>query len=546
MARAHLLLCFTILFASVTLLDVVSSTLNFKPALPQIADPQTVAEVEPYTIKVVMVFVGDLEKQCPKTSKFKMFFEKLRGFAKYVCPIRRLREKNYETDMKAKAGGLFQAISSFAIGKIRAEIQEEKNEAIANYRFMKTLAGKILGGRKKDETEDTMKLTAEQQKEIKEGILKWETVIAKVTTTMVQSTTTSSSASEGSASAKEVSAGGKQDSASGSSYKDTTGSSSSSGSPSESPSGSKSSGSSSDESISKETGSKGSSSKGSSSEESSSKETGSKGSSSKGSSSEESSSKETGSKGSSSKGSSSKVEAKAGGGASFEDSTGGSPSGSPSNSPSETSTSTKSSGKVEASESASGGASASSGGSASVSSQKGEISITEVETQTSEQVMTFLMGLEKKCPQKEEYKSFFEKLKGTMTTTVRVKRGFFSGLRAAVGKVGDAMAFMRSRIGTRSAEMKTKLETCQAEVVKAMEELDAIHAQIVSQNKGKKGGAMTCTAAQQAEIKVKITKWEQVTTQFVEATMESEASSSASASSSSSSGKLTSGGVKPF
>lgn len=118
MARAHLLLCFTILFASVTLLDVVSATLKLKPALPQIADPQTVNDVEPYTIKVVMVFVGDLEKECPKTNKFKMFFEKLRGFAKYVCPIKRFSQKDYDVDMKAKAGGLFQAISSFAIGKV--------------------------------------------------------------------------------------------------------------------------------------------------------------------------------------------------------------------------------------------------------------------------------------------------------------------------------------------------------------------------------------------------------------------------------------------
>lgn len=41
-----------------------------------------------------------------------------------------------------------------------------------------------MGGRKKEESEESMKLTVEQ-KEIKEGILKWETVIARITITMV-------------------------------------------------------------------------------------------------------------------------------------------------------------------------------------------------------------------------------------------------------------------------------------------------------------------------------------------------------------------------
>ncbi|CAL9242639.1 unnamed protein product [Arabidopsis halleri] len=38
-----------------------------------------------------------------------------------------------------------------------------------------------------------MKLTTQQQKEIKEGILKWETVITRITNTIVVSTTNSSS-----------------------------------------------------------------------------------------------------------------------------------------------------------------------------------------------------------------------------------------------------------------------------------------------------------------------------------------------------------------
>lgn len=40
-----------------------------------------------------------------------------------------------------------------------------------------------MGGRKKEESEEeSMKPTAEQQKEIKERILKWETMIAQMQT----------------------------------------------------------------------------------------------------------------------------------------------------------------------------------------------------------------------------------------------------------------------------------------------------------------------------------------------------------------------------
>ncbi|EOA25159.1 hypothetical protein CARUB_v10018470mg, partial [Capsella rubella] len=253
MARVQLFLCFTILFASVTLLDVVSAHLKLKPSLPQIEAPKTVKDVEPYTVKVVMVFVSDLEKECPKTSKFKAFFAKLRAYAKYVCPIKRKDQVDYDRDMKAKAGGIFQAISSFAIGRvsfvlsksrfmanelpfnllhyenvyqIKKEIQEEKQEVIDTFKFMRFVAAKILGSRKKDENEDTMKLTAEQQKEIKEGIIRWETIITRITNTMVMSTKNSSS-SETSTTEK-----GDSSEKSKSSSKDTNSGSPSTGSPS--------------------------------------------------------------------------------------------------------------------------------------------------------------------------------------------------------------------------------------------------------------------------------------------------------------------------
>ncbi|KAF8097666.1 hypothetical protein N665_0284s0031 [Sinapis alba] len=325
--------------------------------------------------------------------------------------------------MKAKEAGILKTIAFFAIGRIKSEIQEEKQEAIETFKFMKSLAGRILGGRKKEEKETTT-LTPAQLKEIKDGILKWQTVIVKIANTMVVSTTNSQGSGNESSTT-------------------TTGSNTGAGTPSDKPSA--------------------------------------------GSNSEAGTPSKKSSAGSNS-------------GA-------GTPSKDTKNQ-SEATTNTASSGTE-------------------TTSQTKEVAVTEVETQTSEQVMTFLMNLEKKCPPKEEYKQFFEKLKSTMTGSTKVsspkkKGGLFAMIKGAVGKIGDAMQFIRSRIGNKSAEVKKSMETYQAEVIKNMEELNAIYAKIVSENQNKKGGALTCTPEQQAEIKTTITKWEQVTTQFVEVAIKSE------------------------
>lgn len=85
------------------------------------------------------------------------------------------------------------------------------------------------------------------------------------------------------------------------------------------------------------------------------------------------------------------------------------------------------------------------------------ITVSELEVETSKEVMEFIMKLEKKCPPKEEYKSFFEKLKSTMVGSTKVtlekKKGFFS---AAAGKVSDAMSFIGSKLSGKSAEVKKK------------------------------------------------------------------------------------------
>ena len=76
------------------------------------------------------------------------------------------------------------------------------------------------------------------------------------------------------------------------------------------------------------------------------------------------------------------------------------------------------------------------------------------------------------------------------------------------------------------------MEAYQEQVMKTLEELDTIHSQIVSQTKGKQEGSWTCTPEQQTQIKTTITKWEQVTTQFVETAIQSETQSSSTTSSS--------------
>jgi len=119
MPRFQHFLCFTILVATITFFKVASAHVKIKPALPQIEDPLTVKDVESYTIKVVTTFLVELEKECPKTEKFKVFFEKLKAYSKYLCPVS--KAKGYKSDMKAKAGSLFEAMSALISVKHRSK-----------------------------------------------------------------------------------------------------------------------------------------------------------------------------------------------------------------------------------------------------------------------------------------------------------------------------------------------------------------------------------------------------------------------------------------
>lgn len=72
--------------------------------------------------------------------------------------------------------------------------------------------------------------------------------------------------------------------------------------------------------------------------------------------------------------------------------------------------------------------------------------------------------------------------------------------------------------------MKSNMETSKDEMIKCLKQLQDINSKIVS---GKK-----VTSTQQSEIKQTITKWEKVTTQFVETAASSSSSSSSSSSAS--------------
>ena len=69
------------------------------------------------------------------------------------------------------------------------------------------------------------------------------------------------------------------------------------------------------------------------------------------------------------------------------------------------------------------------------------------------------------------------------------------------------------------------METYQQEVAKSLQELEAIHKKIIEANQGKVEGSVAVTAEQKTEIKQTITRWETVTTQFVETAIQTEAAS---------------------
>ncbi|KAH0939869.1 hypothetical protein HID58_007330, partial [Brassica napus] len=123
----------------------------------------------------------------------------------------------------------------------------------------------------------------------------------------------------------------------------------------------------------------------------------------------------------------------------------------------------------------------------------------ELEGETSKEVMSFIMNLEKKCPPKEEYKSF-EKLKDTMVASAAEKKKV-SSLELREKYLMPCLSLKET---SRNTYGSISMEKYHQEVVKALQELETIHSKIISATQGKK------------DENNHQTKWEQVTTQFVE------------------------------
>lgn len=103
MLRFQNLLCFMIFFVIVIFFNVVLVYVKIKFVLLQIGDLISVGDVEFYIVKIVFIFVVDLEKECVKIEKFRYFFEKVNVFFKCVCLV----FMDYEFYMKVKVGSFF-------------------------------------------------------------------------------------------------------------------------------------------------------------------------------------------------------------------------------------------------------------------------------------------------------------------------------------------------------------------------------------------------------------------------------------------------------
>ncbi|CDY72263.1 BnaAnng40460D [Brassica napus] len=95
-------------------------------------------------------------------------------------------------------------------------------------------------------------------------------------------------------------------------------------------------------------------------------------------------------------------------------------------------------------------------------------------------------------------------------------------MSSAVSSVSEAATTVTSKLA-KSPEAKNRMESSQEKLMNTYKELEEVNSKIVSENKGK-----TVSSAQKSELKQILSKWEQVTTQFVENLVSSSSSSSSS------------------
>ncbi|XP_010425663.1 PREDICTED: uncharacterized protein LOC104710719 [Camelina sativa] len=474
MARVSLGICLMLVVASSVIYEA-EGTFLLKLYIRK-NFPKQCNEFTPYANKGMLSFVTNLEGNCPATAEFKNFFTQFKSYMSFI-ETASASSKNVDTEMTTKCNGLFKAMSAISSGK------GEKSADAGGLKATMLAMGKTLVEQKKN----TKIMTLKQKKELIVSMVKWTNMLA----TFVKS------ASEKKGKSIDIGSYGLDVDVNDSSIVGNTESSSASstkaGSVSTKTKESSSGGSS---AASKTKESSGGSSSGAN-KDTTGKDSGSP---SETPTAKPSDSESAGGK-SALKGSESATE---------DANAKGSISGKSSYKSSKTSSERRSK-------------------SSSQSSYKSSssISVKQVESETSKEVMSFITQLEKKYSAKTELKVFFEKLKASMQASSSIasktSKDYVSATAAATGKLSEAMALVGSK-NVKSAKMKSNMETSKDEMMKCLKQIQDINSKIVS---GK-----TASSTQQSELKQTITKWEKVTTQFVETAASSSSSSSSSSSAS--------------
>ncbi|XP_019100119.1 PREDICTED: mucin-21-like [Camelina sativa] len=464
MARVSLGICLMLVVASSVIYEA-QGTFLLKLYLRK-NFPKQCNEFTPYANKGMLSFVTNLEGNCPATAEFKNFFTQFKSYMSFI-ETAWASSKNVDTEMTTKCNGLFKAMSAISSGK------GEKSADAGGLKATMLAMGKTLVEQKKN----TKIMTLTQKKELIGSMVKWTNMLA----TFVKS------ASEKKGKSIDIGSYGLDVDVNDSSIVGNTESSSASSTKAGS--------------VSTKT--------------------------------KESSS------GASSAASKTKESSGASSGGANKDTTGknsGSPSETPNAKPSKGSESATEDANAKGSISGKSSFSANSATkttnekrskSSSQSSFKSSstISVKQVESETSKEVMSFITQLEKKYSAKTELKVFFEKLKASMQASSSIasktSKDYVSATAAATGKLSEAMALVGSK-NVKSAKMKSNMETSKDEMMKCLKQIQDINSKIVS---GK-----TASSTQQSELKQTITKWEKVTTQFVETAASSSSSSSLSSS----------------
>lgn len=481
MAKISLGICLMLVVASSVIYEAQGTFLLKKYLRSKF--PRKCDEFTPYANKGMIMFVTNLEGGCPATAEFKNFFTQFKSYMNFI-ETASASSKNIDVEMTTKCDGLFKAMSALNGGAVG------KSADAGNFKATMISMGKTLVEQKKN----AAMMTLAQKKSLVIAMVKWTRMIATFVKT----------ASEKKGKTIDITSYGLDVDVNDKSIISVSGSTESG-------------------SSSTKTETKSGTVAGSGNGSTKTKET-SGGSTEKGSSSTK-----TEDASSTKAGGSASTSTKSGSGTTFKDTTGGyvgSPSASPTSSPSATGkTSVK--GNAGASGSATYMQKQSSTGSTSTSSRSSSTSVKQVESETSKEVTSFIMDLEKKYSGKADLKPFFDKLKASMTASAMISsktgQDYATMTRSATGKLSEAMAFVGSRF-SKSAKMKSNMETCQDRLMKTLKELQDINSKIVN--------SKTVTSTQQTELKQTITQWEQLTTQFVETAASSTSSQQQSSTSS--------------